>query len=59
MQIAATAEPYPVLSAEIQIYTDYYSAVFEEIDDPHQKGWRFFKDTTIAGKEAQPSYVDR
>ena len=51
--------PFKALSADIGIYTDYYGAVFEEIDSPVQKGWRFLKEVTEAGKEAQLPYVGR
>jgi signal transduction histidine kinase len=51
--------PFKALSADIEIYTDYYGVIFEEIDSSVQKGWRFLKEVTEAGKEAQITYVGR
>lgn len=52
-QLPIFAEPSKSLDADIEIYTAFYGALFEEIDSPFQKEWRFLKDGTKAGEEAQ------
>lgn len=59
LQDTIEVELYQALSADIEIYTAYYGAVFEEIDDPFQKGWRFLKEATKAAKEVQVPHENR
>ena len=58
-QIQDAAASFKTQSAEIEIYTEYYGAVFEEIDNEFQKGWRFLKESNKVEKEAQLPYVER